>query len=73
MKLVGSMAVIVMALAVGGCGKSLAQVKTMGNSAIDTGATIAKNGVGVGLSVYELLKSFWDDSKDNINVIKSAF
>jgi len=72
MKVVGSIAVVVMALAIGGCGKSLAQVKTMGNASVDAGATIAKNGISVGMSVYELLKSFWDDSKDNINTLKSA-
>lgn len=72
-KIVRGMVIAVMLVGLGGCGKSLAQVKYMGDTTVDVGATVAKNGVGVGLSIYELLKAFWEDSKDNIATVKSAF
>jgi len=72
MKVFGGVLVVVMALSMGGCGKTLAQIKDSGDGMIDVGAAVAKKGVDAGISVYNILKTMIDDAKDNVATVTNA-
>lgn len=72
MKVAGVFFAVLCLVGVSGCAKTIGEIKADVQGAVDNSAAIAKKGVDTGFAVYDLIKKLLEDTKDNIDAVKSA-